>query len=267
MQRHNSPEIARRLELAIDASDEAGRLTLDFFRDSDLRVDRKGDGSPVTEADREAETLLRERITDMFPDDGILGEEFPEQPSKNGFQWILDPIDGTKSFIHGVPLYSMLIALLVDDEPVMGIIRLPALDEVVYAASGIGAWHVSEGGESRPARVSTVGSIAESLFLTSEVGSFDEYGTRDAYDRLQQAALLSRTWGDGYGYFLVATGRAEIMVDPIINLWDIAPMLTIIEEAGGKFTNWNGTPTIRTEQTIATNGLIHDDVLGLLQGE
>jgi len=265
MTEHSQQEISRRLEVALSASHEAGKLTLEFFRDSELRVDRKSDDSPVTEADRGAEILLREHITAAFPEDGILGEEFPEVPSKNGLQWIVDPIDGTKSFIHGVPLYSTLIALTVDDRPVMGIIRLPALDEVVYAARGMGAWYVRQGGESQPARVSSVDKVSESLFVTSEVASFDEYGTRDAHDRLQSACRLSRSWGDGYGYFLVATGRAEIMVDPIINLWDIAAMLPIIEEAGGRFTDWQGNPTIRTPQTVATCGPIHDEVLGLLK--
>ncbi len=257
-------DIRTRLEVAEQIAREAGLITLDYFRRQDLVVERKGDDSPVTAADRAAEEHLRSRIAEHFHNDGILGEEFPERPGSSGFRWILDPIDGTKSFIHGVPLYSTLVAVERDGEPLLGVIRIPALDEAVYAAVGKGAWYVTGDRAPVPARVSSVASLAEGLFVTSEVESFDEINRRDAYDHLQQDTRLSRTWGDAYGYLMVATGRAEIMVDPIINLWDVAAVKPVVEEAGGQFTDWQGRATVHSGQAAATNGLVHRDVLAIL---
>ena len=165
--------------------------------------------------------LLREQHRRAFPDDAILGEEFDDKPGTSGFRWILDPIDGTKSFIHGVPLYGTLVAVEYEGESILGVIRIPALDECVYAADGHGAWQVSGTRRRRPARVSRRPPLAEGLFLTSEVDGFDEIGPpRRLPDRLQSAARVRRTWGDGYGYAMVATGRADLMVDPIMAVWD-----------------------------------------------
>lgn len=257
-------EIAPRLELALEAGREAGAITLEYFRCEDLEIQRKGDDSPVTLADRRAEEHLRRRIAQAFPADGILGEEFPEQPGRSGYRWILDPIDGTKSFIHGVPLYGTLIGVERGGRCVLGVILLPALDECVYASVGQGAWHVRGGGPARPARVSSCPRLAEGLFVTSEVANFDKIHRRDAYDRLQAACRLARTWGDCFGYALVATGRAEVMVDPIMNLWDAAALQPILEEAGGTFTDWQGRPTIHSGQGIATNGHVLAEVLSLV---
>lgn len=261
-----SSEIAVRLELALAASHEAGCITLEHFRRNDLQVDRKGDDSPVTVADRQAEAHLRSRIGEAFPDDAILGEEMGNQAGGSPFRWFLDPIDGTKSFIHGIPLYSMLIGLEHEGVPVLGVIRIPALDECVYAARGQGAWYVHGQQVPRPAKVSSRSPLSEGLFLTSEVRSFDRIGRRDVYDGLQAASRLSRSWGDGYGYLMVATGRAEVMVDPIVNVWDLAPLLPILEEAGGIFTDWQGRPTIHSGQAIATNGAVFEEVMAIVRG-
>src|SRR5712671_6451664 len=258
-------EIAERVQFAVEIAREAGDGTLRYFRRSDLAVERKADHSPVTVADRTAEELLRQRIGDRFPADAIIGEELGEQTGESGFQWILDPIDGTKSFIHGVPLYTTLIAVLQNDEPRIGVIHAPALGETVYAARGSGCWY-SYGSASKPqaARVSEVASLNESLLLTTEVEGFRQRPSGDATDifiRLQRAARVARTWGDGYGYLMVATGRAEVMIDPIVNLWDAAPLLPIIEEAGGHFSDWKGNPTIRAGEGLATNGRLSREVL------
>jgi len=263
--RSNSEEYDRRLQLALDAGREAGQITLEHFRQDDLQVERKGDDSPVTVADRRAEEHLRRRIAAAFPEDGILGEELPERPGASGFRWILDPIDGTKSFIHGVPLYSTLIGIEHDGRSVAGAILIPALDECVYAAEGGGAWYALGTQAPRPARVSTCLQLAEGLFLTSEIVNFDTIGRREVYYRLQAASRLARTWGDGYGYLLVATGRAELMVDPIMNLWDAAAIQPVIQEAGGTFTDWQGRPTIYSGQGIATNGRILEEVLAIVR--
>jgi histidinol-phosphatase len=258
-------DVTDRLELALEAALEAGRITLDHFRRDDLVVDRKGDDSPVTVADRQAEEHLRRRIAERFPDDAILGEEFPERPGTSGFRWILDPIDGTKSFIHGVPLYGTLVGVEREGESVAGVIHIPALDESVYAASGGGAWYRHGGEPPRPARVSSR-SLAEGLFLTSEIENFGKIGRMDVYERLQRAARLSRTWGDCYGYLMLATGRAEVMIDPVAALWDMAALLPIVEESGGTFTDWEGRRTIHSGQCVATNGRAFDEAMALVRG-
>lgn len=259
----SASDYSQRLQLAIDAAREAGKITLQHFRREDLEVERKGDDSPVTVADREAEQHLRARIAEAFPEDAILGEEFPERPGSSGFRWILDPIDGTKSFIHGVPLYGTLVGIEHQGQSVVGVNLIPALDEGVYAAKGEGAWYVSGGNPPKQAKVSECPRLAEGLFLTSEVASFDEIGRRDVYDRLQAVARLTRTWGDCYGYLMIATGRADLMVDPILNVWDAAALLPILEEAGGAFTDWQGRPTIHSGQAIAANRRILEEVLAI----
>lgn len=259
-----SNEIDTRLELAIQIAEEAGQITLEHFAKPGLKIERKKDDSPVTVADRSAEEHLRHRILDTFPEDGILGEELDEVAGKNRWRWILDPIDGTKSFIHGVPLYSTLIGVQLDDQSVIGVIRVPAMAESVYAAEGKGAWYVR--GDAAPilARVSSTPTLGEGLFITSEVITFDEVDARPVYERLEKAARLTRTWGDAYGYMMVAIGRADVMVDPVVEEWDIAPMLPILREAGGTFTDWKGVETTHSRQGVATNGVIFDEVLKLL---
>ena len=253
-----------RLKLACKIAHEAGNLTLRYFQRDDLQVDLKHDHTPVTVADREAEQLLRERIQADFPSDAILGEEFGEQIGDSGFRWILDPIDGTKSFIHGVPLYAVLIGVEHEGQSHIGVIHLPALGETVYAAVGQGAWYLRGDQSPRPARVSTKPIIADGLFLTSSLIAYHKRGAWQFFERLSKIAKLTRTWGDAYGYFLVATGRAELMIDPIMNVWDAAALLPILQEAGGTFTDWKGRPTIDGGEGIATNGIVLGEVLELL---
>lgn len=260
-----SPSIAQRLQFAYSAAREAAELTLRYFRRSDLVVDRKSDDSPVTIADRQAEEHLRRRILSAFPQDGVLGEELGEHPGNSGFRWILDPIDGTKSFIHGVPLYGCLVGVEERGEPRIGVIAIPALEEYVYAASGQGAWYVFRNQEPLPARVSRVPRLAEGLFLTSEVRGFDVVGRGEVYQRLEKATRLGRTWGDCYAYLMVATGRAEVAIDPQMNIWDAAALLPILEEAGGTFTDWDGRRSITSGNGVATNGLVFDELLPLLR--
>lgn len=260
-----SAELQPRLALAVDAAREAGGVTLEYFRRDNLDVEIKQDDTPVTVADRRAEETLRRRIAAAFPHDAVFGEELPEQPGTSGFRWILDPIDGTKSFIHGVPLYSTLVGVECEGQSVLGVIRIPALDECVYAAHGLGAWYLHGDHPPRPARVSSTQTLAKALFVTSEVINFERTNRRGAYDRLQAAARLTRTWGDGYGYLMVATGRADVMVDPIMALWDAAALPPILEEAGGAFTDWQGNRTIRAGEGLATNGLLAKEVLSLLR--
>jgi histidinol phosphatase-like enzyme (inositol monophosphatase family) len=256
-------EIGPRLDLALAAGKDAGRLTLRYFQQDNFTVERKSDASPVTVADRSAEELLRQRISTAFPRDGILGEEFGRAEGTSGFTWILDPIDGTKSFISGVPLYGTLVAVEHEGRAIAGLAFMPALGEGAFAARGRGAWYFRDGEQPRPARVSKKPRLAEGLLLTSQVDTFAQRKAAGAFEALQQSAYVTRTWGDCYGYFLVATGRAEVMIDPILNVWDAAAVQPIVEEAGGTFTDWQGVSSIHAREAIATNGLVLDEVLAI----
>lgn len=247
------------LELAVDLAEKAGEITLKYFRGS-FAVDRKADGSPVTVADREAEAYIRETIESRFPNDGILGEEFGETRPQARRRWIVDPIDGTFSFVHGVPLYGVLIGVEVAEESVVGVIHLPALDETVAAARGEGCYR---GGQ--PVRVSDRREIRRAVWLTTGMTSDTDSAVTLALGRVAAAAGPGRTWGDCYGYALVATGRADIMIDPQMEIWDCAPLLPIVEEAGGRFSDWQGRRTIRGGNAVATNGRLHEEVLSLLK--
>ncbi len=256
-------EIAGRLELAVLAGKEAGGLTLKYFQQNNYEVERKGDESPVTIADRSAEMLLRERIAAAFGQDGILGEEFGTQAGTSGFTWILDPIDGTKSFISGVPLYGTMVGIEHEGKALAGLVYIPGLDEGVFASAGKGTWHFVKGEQPSRVQVSKRSRLADGLFVTSQVDTFVKRGAMGAFEALQAAAYVTRTWGDCYGYLLVATGRAEVMVDPILNVWDAAAVQPIVEEAGGTFTDWQGEPTIHAGEAIATNGLVIEEVLAI----
>ena len=260
-------EIETRRNLAVEAAREAGWIALEHFGTADLRVERKADDSPVTVADRRVEEHLRHRIAEAFPHDAIHGEELPDRSGGSPFRWILDPIDGTKSFIHGVPLFGTLLGVEHEGRPVIGVVHIPGTGELVYASPGEGAWYVKDKCRPRRARVSSCRRLADGVFLTSEIKLWWQTGRNEAFCRLQSAARLVRTWGDCYGYVLVATGRADLMVDPRLALWDAAPLLPILEEAGGKFTDWKGTPTIHGGEGIGTNGHLLDEVLELVGGE
>ena len=246
------------LEFAVELARGAGDITLKYFRKTP-ETTTKTDGSYVTIADREAEAYMRRQIAARFPDDGILGEEEGESHGRSGRRWIIDPIDGTFAFVHGVPFYGVLIGVEVNGEMSLGVINIPALDEIVFAARGVGCFLNGE-----PARVSQTKRLKDALVLSTDFASCERYGFGEAAEALQARAKTSRTWGDCYGYVLVATGRAEIMLDPVMNLWDCAALLPIMEEAGGTFTDWRGVKTAYGGNSIATNGLLFDEVMGLV---
>lgn len=235
MRRYTQPvsEIQDCLTLAVDLARQAGELTLKWFQHDDLVVDTKGDGTPVTQADRAAERFLRRELARRFPRDGILGEEDGEDVGASGRRWIIDPIDGTKPFTHGVPLYSNLLALLDDQGPAVGVINLPALGLTVAAGRGLGCF---ANGQRTRVRQQPDQGVAGSMIMTSGI----ETWSATQIEALHRAGGRLRTWGDGYGYALVAWGRVDAMVDPIAALWDLAPMPVILEEAGGHFSNLNG---------------------------
>lgn len=243
------------LDEAVDLLRRAGELTLEWFGSASLEIEHKGDGTPVTEADKRAERFLREEITRRHPDDAIVGEEEADRPGTSGRTWIVDPIDGTKAFTRGVPLYCNLLAVNDEEGPAIGVINLPALGETVYAGRGRGCFD-----NGRPARVSTRDTVAGAYLSTC---GFDHWD-RASLLAVKEAGMTLRTWGDGYGYALVATGRIDAMVDPEVSLWDVAPMPVILQEAGGRFTDYAGAVDPDTGTGVATNGLLHDRVLALL---
>ncbi|MDZ4780119.1 MAG: inositol monophosphatase family protein [Planctomycetia bacterium] len=259
----NEKALKDRLEVAVAAAREAGDITLRYFCTDGYHIERKQDATPVTEADRGSELHLRERISKAFPDDAILGEEFPDTPGTSGYRWILDPIDGTKSFISGVPLYGTLVGVEHERASVIGVIHMPGLDEMVYAAKGQGAWHVVRGGSPQPARVSEKVKLSDGLLTYCELRTFTNCGRGEAFRQLEAASWLTRTWGDCYGYLLVATGRAEAMIDPVMNVWDAGAIQPILEEAGGTFTDWSGQPTIHSQEGIGTNGKVLEEILSI----
>jgi histidinol phosphatase-like enzyme (inositol monophosphatase family) len=255
-----NPPLGSFLEFALDAAWQAGRITLGHFQ-TGVAVDRKADTSPVTIADRQSEQKLRELIARYWPDHGIIGEEFGEQTGSSNYTWIVDPIDGTKSFIHGVPLYGVLVALVENQKPIVGVAHFPALNETVYAARGEGCYW-----NGRRTHVSTVENLKESVLLASDIDLFAKQGKGAAWQRLIDQSAFQRTWGDSYGYALVATGRAEIMIDPWMAVWDCGPFGVILEEAGGTFTDWKGTPTIYAGEAVATNGVLFNEVMTVMKG-
>lgn len=260
------PEVQGRLELAQRIARRAGELTLKYFQTDTFEVVRKKDGSPVTIADQETEIYLRSEIAGAFPTDTIIGEEFGITEGSSGFYWALDPIDGTKSFITGVPLYGTMVAVIdqrdrENSKAIIGAIHIPALNEGIFAASGQGAWHYR--GNQAPVRASVTRTdqLSKAVVLSSSVEGFQKRNDGSSFERLAERVQFARTWGDVYGYLLVATGRADAMIDPAMNVWDAAALQPIIEEAGGQFTDWQGIPTFEGRDSIGSNGLIHDAVL------
>lgn len=250
------PDTETLLDFALDAVWQVGRITLGHFQ-TELQAQRKADNTPVTIADQQAEQRLRELILKYWPDHGIIGEEYGQSPSSSPFTWTIDPIDGTKSFISGVPFYSNLLALTDGEKSLIGIANFPALGETIYAVRDEGCfWN------GRRAHVSTVDKLSDAVLLTSALNDFGD--KRAAWDRLVSRTYTQRTWGDAYGYFLVATGRAEVMVDPAMDIWDSAPFQVIMEEAGGTFTDWKGIPTIHAYESFATNGALFEQVMDVI---
>lgn len=257
--RASQDEVRALLEAAEAFAIAAGEVTLRYFG-SLVEADAKADGSPVTQADREAETLIRTLVEERFSDHGVLGEEFPESRPASRVRWILDPIDGTRSFMRGVPIYGVLIGVEVDGEPVVGVSHFPAMRETVVAGRGEGCrWN------GKPCAVSTVTDMKKALVLTTDAERVAREIPGDGWRKMARDASFARTWGDCYGHVLVATGRAEVMVDPSFSLWDAAPFLTILTEAGGRFTSREGEATIHGGSGISTNGAFHDEVLERLR--
>lgn len=253
-------ELREVLAFAVESAQLAGAYTLGFFN-ANTPYELKADGSPVTIADRGAEERLRERIARAFPDHAILGEEFGESPGRSPGRWILDPIDGTVSFLCGVPMYGTLVAFEWGGEVLAGVIHLPALGETVWAGRGLGCWW-----NGRRARVSDVRTLDRARLCTCGTKLMVETGRHEAFARVRDACLLDRGWCDSYAYALVATGRAEVVLDPTLKIWDTAACMPVVTEAGGAFSDWAGVATHRSPEAIATNGHVHAQVMAKITG-
>ena len=254
-----SAELRELLGIARRAADVARDVIMPLYATA-LTVELKADRTPVTAADKGAEEAIRTFLARECPTHGILGEEFPESPGDGRHRWILDPIDGTKSFIHHVPLWGTLIALERDGEPVVGVIACHAAGETVSAARGLGAEL-----DGQPCRVSATSTLAAATVSMTSYSRL-QATQPDALARLCSRAGLMRAWGDCYGYLMVATGRADVMLDPEMNLWDVAALYPVITEAGGRITTWEGEPGPGAS-AVATNSLLHEAVLASLTAD
>ncbi len=249
------------LEFLTETAYQAGRLTLGYYQ-TGVRPDYKPDDTPVTVADRLAEEYIRGRIEARYPSHAIVGEEYgAKETAGAAFRWYIDPIDGTKSFTRGVPLYGVLLGLEIEGQVEVGAAYFPALDEMVAAATGLGCWW-----NGRRAHVSEVDRIERATMSFTDSASFAKYGREAAWQRLQAATYYRVGWSDAYGYLLVATGRIELMLDPIMNDWDCGPFPPILREAGGYFGDWQGHPTIHAQEGMATTQKLLPEVLRLIQG-
>lgn len=255
-----SKHLQKYLDFAIDTTYQAGRLTLGYFQ-TNLKINRKADTTPVTEADIKAEALIRARINQRYPDHAILGEELGngEIPPAS-HRWLIDPIDGTKSFIRGIPLYAVLLALEIEANIAVGVAYFPALDEMVYAASGQGCYW-----NGRPARVASTDRLNQAYVSCTDPHNFARFGKGAIWERFKAASYYRVSLPDAYGHALVATGRIELMFDPIMSPWDCGPFPVILREAGGYFGDWSGKETIYANEGLSTSRQLLPEVLGLIQ--
>ncbi|MBY0526262.1 MAG: histidinol phosphate phosphatase [Gemmataceae bacterium] len=254
-----NPEWKARYEVAVAAAQKAGQLALGFF-DTDLTVEWKHDQSPVTIADRNAEALLRTTLLGTFPQDGFLGEESGDHPGTSGFRWIIDPVDGTRSFVRGIPIWATLVGLEYQGETIAGVAVVPALGQTYRALRGDGAYR-----NERRIRVSDVAVLKDAMLFYSSVSWFVAAGREKDFLRLASRTQRQRGFGDFYGFVLVAQGSGEVMLEDGVHIWDVAAIKPIVEEAGGRFSDWGGNATIHRSDVIASNGKLHDEVLAILR--
>jgi myo-inositol-1(or 4)-monophosphatase len=250
------------LDFTTDLAYRAGRITLGYFN-TGIRPDYKADDTPVTAADRAAENFIRGELEKHYPTHAILGEEYGETSGQTSdMRWIIDPIDGTKSFMRGVPLYAVLIGLEMDGVVKVGAAYFPGTDEMLCAAEGEGAWW-----NGRRAHVSEVSSLEQAWVCFTNYRNMGKYGRSQAWDRINSKAYAMRGWSDAYGYLAVATGRAEAMLDPVMAIWDCGPFPVIFKEAGGYFGSWDGREGHLHNEALACNSALLPELLNIIKGE
>ena len=255
------------LALALELAESADAITMERFEAADLSVETKPDMTPVSEADLAVEKLLREQLADARPSDELLGEEFGGEAIKEGRQWIIDPIDGTKNFVRGVPVWATLIALLEDGKPVVGVVSAPALGRRWWASADAGAWRTVFGGSPSRLNVSAVSKLSDASVSFSSLSGWHERDLRENFISLTDQTWRLRGYGDFYSYCLVAEGAVDIAAEPEVSLWDLAALSVIVEEAGGKFTSITGEPGPHGGDAVASNGILHEETLRIIRGE
>jgi histidinol-phosphatase len=256
-----NPEWRTRYEVAVVAAQKAGQLALRYFA-GEFAVEQKSDLSPVTVADREAEQLLRKALHAAFPDDGFLGEEYGDTPGSSGYRWVLDPIDGTRSFVRGIPLWGTLVGLEYKGEQIAGVAEMATLGHTWRALRGDGAYR-----DDRRIRVSNEADLSRALVFYSGLSWFVEGGREGDFLRLVRHTDRQRGFGDFYGFVLVAQGSGELMVEHGVHAWDVVALRPIVEEAGGRFSNWDGAASVERPDVVVSNGKLHDAALAVLNGK
>lgn len=259
---HDTDDVRKRLEFAVAVAQASAKLTLEYFGSASLDQSTKHDGTPVTAADRACEKDLRERIEKVYPDDSILGEEFDRKNGTNEYEWIIDPIDGTISFVQGVPLFGTMLACMKNGQPFLGVIVLPALhNETIYAADGLGCWRTIGDAPATQAHVSTTSKLSDAIVNTTSMSYFVTEPHRALYERLDARAKHSRGWSDCYGWVLLATGRVDAVIEPVLSLWDFAAAIPIIEQAGGHWTDLSENQSLDSGEMVASNGKLHNELM------
>ena len=251
------------LALARDLAAAADRLTMARFLAQDLVVETKPDLTPVSDADRAVERLIRDRLAGERAGDAVIGEEYGADSVSSGREWIVDPIDGTKNFVRGAPVWATLLALRVDDEVVLGVVSAPALGRQWWAARGDGAW-TSYDGRERQLAVSKVTTLSDAFVGYGDVRSWARHGRGEHFAALAAAVWRTRGFGDFWAHMLVAEGAVDISCEPEVSLWDLAALQPIVEEAGGRFSDLAGVGRPDGGSVVCTNGLLHDEVLAAL---
>jgi histidinol-phosphatase len=250
-----------RYQTAVATAQRAGQVALRYYNDGGFRVEWKQDESPVTVADRETEAVLRTSLLQAFPQDGFLGEESGDVPGSSGFRWIIDPIDGTRSFVRGIPIWATLIGLTYKNEAIAGVVHEPALGNTYRALRGDGAFR-----NDRRLRVSEVTTLGDAMMFYSSISWFMKAGKQKEFLDLAVCTQRQRGFGDYYGHVLVAQGSGELMVEHGVHIWDIAALQPLVEEAGGRFSDWDGKVDLYRPDVLVSNGRLHDITLQLLKG-
>lgn len=253
------------LACALDLADAADALTLDRFGASDLRVDSKPDMTPVSDADLAVEKEIRAKLSEARPVDAVLGEEFGGEVEFSGRQWVIDPIDGTKNFVRGVPIWATLIALLDDGVPAVGVVSAPALKRRWYCSQGGGAWRTFDGGSPKRLEVSGVTDLSDASLSFSSLSGWKELGLREQFIELTDKCWRLRGYGDFLSYCLLAEGAVDIAAEPEVSLWDLAALSVLVTEAGGTFSSLSGEPGPHGGNAVATNSHLHQVVLNALE--
>ena len=248
-----------RYEVALGAAQQAGDFALQYF-DQGIAVEWKPDHSPVTMADRGSEDLIRKILLGAFPNDGFLGEERGATPGASGYRWIIDPIDGTRSFVRGIPIWATMIGLEHKGELIAGVVRVPAMKQVFHALRGAGAFR-----DERRIQVSNIATLDKSHLYYSSIRYFQRAGREAQFLDMVRQTERQRGFGDFYGFMMIAQGSGEIMIEHGVHSWDLAAIVPIIEEAGGKLTTWDGVLDIDKPDVLATNGLMHEAALKIIQ--